>query len=201
MSLKGRVNENFEKLEKIGFVGIFLFTILSNFFSGDGLIFGLLVSLALIFTLVLYLLVGEGVLVCSVLLLLAFYPLYLLFISLNLGGQEYIRLGYLGALVIYGMRSLIYSIKLSIKNQDFELLTFLMGLFLLISPLAILYGNELLDKAGDFYFYALAFIVATILYNDNLWHRYSLSEKNIIKYIFVIALLDIINTSLPQINI
>lgn len=201
MSLKGRVNENFDKLEKIGFVGIFLFTILSNFFSGDGIFFGLLVSLALLYTLAIYLLSGEGLLAYTILLLLAFYPLYLLFIYLDLGGQEFIRMGYLGAMVLYGVRSIIYSVQLSLKNKDFELLTFLMGLFLLISPLAILYGNELLDKAGDFYFYALAFVVATILYNDNLWHRYSLSEKNIIKYIFVIALLDIINTSLPQINI
>jgi hypothetical protein len=101
--------------------------------------------------------------------------------------------------ILFGVLILIRTFKLSIENRNFELLSFIMG-FLLLLQAAFPFFN-LKPEVMTFYSFALSFSLGTIIYNDNLWHRFSSDEKNIIKYILIVSLVLVIQSSARYINL
>lgn len=200
MGIKGIVEENNEKLEKAGFIAVFLFSLLVNFIADEAILFNVFLIAGLVFLWGVYVIAGNSDFYKWPLLLMVGYPLSRLLFLLNVPAAVYFQYAYFVGLVLLGGYTIIETIRISIKNQNFELLSFLMGAFLCIAPLAILYGNDLLEKGGDYYFYALAFVLATIIYNDNLWERNGYNAKSVIKYVFVLAILSVLDSSFSSLN-
>jgi len=199
MNIKDRIAEHRENLEKIGFVLIFLFALLLIFSPGGVLLFVSLNTAGLIMLLLVYMLSGRSNLITALLFLMLSYPVARFGALTDLYTTLYAEYVLYGTLILYGLYILGDSIRRSVANGNFELLAFLMGIFILIAPLAILFGNKIMENAGQYYFYALAFVLATIMYNDNLWLRYEVNNRSMIKYLFVIALLAIMDSSLSSI--
>ena len=199
MTIKDRIAEHRENLEKTGFVLVFLFALLLIFSSGGVLLFASLNIAGLVMLLLVYILSGKNNLIKAILFLMLSYPVARFGALTNLYPVLYAEYVLFGTMIIYGLYTLTDSVRRSVANSNFELLAFLMGIFILIAPLAILFGNKIMENGGQYYFYALAFVLATIMYNDNLWLRYDVNNRSMIKYLFVIALIAIMDSSLSNI--
>jgi hypothetical protein len=200
MSIRGKIEDNKEKLEKIAFIVVFLFSILQSFLADESIVLAVFSIIGLVFLWGVYISTGKTDFFKLPILLLLGYPISRLLVVFSIAEASYIQYVYFAGLVLYGIYTIIDTFKMSIQNKNFELLNFLMGVFLLIAPLAILYGNDLLEKGGDYYFYGLAFVLATIMYNDNLWERNGYNGKSLIKYVFAITILTILDSSLKAIS-
>jgi hypothetical protein len=95
----------------------------------------------------------------------------------------------------FGCVVLIKCIRVSIQNKNFELLSFILGFLLVFQAFLPLPFLKLPEEIFTFYTFALSFAIGTIIYNDNLWYKYSQDEKNIMKYILIVALSIVIQSS------
>jgi len=86
-------------------------------------------------------------------------------------------IGLVTYLILSGM-FILKAIKDSLKFRNFEMMVFLMGLFLLF-PVALIFLMEVQNLLLILSF-GLAFVSATIIYNDNLWERFSEGERKIV---------------------
>ncbi|WP_028979475.1 hypothetical protein [Sporocytophaga myxococcoides] len=86
-------------------------------------------------------------------------------------------IGLVTYLILSGM-FILKAIKDSLKFRNFEMMVFLMGLFLLF-PVALIFFMEVQNLLLILCF-GLAFVSATIIYNDNLWERFSEGERKIV---------------------
>ena len=195
MAIKKFLDENGEQLEKVIIALIFVDVLLSFFIMGWSQVFtfGLILFQILLVSLYffqlqvkVYALLWLGFLIGIV---IDFVP--------GLGGwPKYIifALPYFA----FGVLIIIRALKLSRINKSFELLTFMVG-FLLLLMMFLPFFYEV-KEAINFYNFALGFAIATIIYNDNLWHRYNNDEKNIFKYILVMTMVVIIQSSSQLLN-
>lgn len=101
--------------------------------------------------------------------------------------------------IIFGVIVLVKTFKYSYKTKNFELLNFIMGFLLIIQVVLPFISKQ--EELLTFYRFAITFSIGTIVYNDNLWHRYEQDEKNIMKYILVIFLVSVLQSSLKYLNI
>lgn len=197
MSLKNNLKENFDNYEK-GAIALSFFSVLIGFFFQDDQLSGFLnlLNLSGLFLLwFLYFSLSEPDFLRWPMGLLLFYVFSSLFMQYEWEGASTIRLLYLAAYPIFGGIILFRAIKDSGRNKNFELLSFLLGLFLTLAPVFDLIKNSELIQVKGYYHFALAFLIATILYNDNLWERYNFNGKNLLKYIFIITLIYILSSS------
>ncbi|MFN3405764.1 MAG: hypothetical protein ACK40G_16835 [Cytophagaceae bacterium] len=95
----------------------------------------------------------------------------------------------------FGAYVIVKSVKASLKYGNFEMLTFLLGLLLLFPVLFVFEIGE--GRLYLFFLYGLAFVIATIMYNDNLWERFSFDEKKIQIWLLVFAGVLIGGSALP----
>lgn len=105
---------------------------------------------------------------------------------------------YIG-LVTYLILSGIFilkAIKDSLKFKNFEMMVFLMGLFLLY-PVALIFFMEVQNLLLILCF-GLAFVSATIIYNDNLWERFSEGERKIVIFQLLNSVVIIAGISLKN---
>ncbi len=89
------------------------------------------------------------------------------------------------------------TIQDSLKNKDWEMFGTLITVALLF-PLVYrfaLSGKELIMV----YNFALAFMLGTIIYNENLWDKYNDSEKKILTYVLVSTLAEVLFISVKLI--
>ncbi|GAL84990.1 hypothetical protein MYP_2218 [Sporocytophaga myxococcoides] len=97
---------------------------------------------------------------------------------LNIGSaQIFLYIGLITYLILSGI-FVVKAIKDSLKFRNFEMMVFLMGLFLLY-PAAFIFFMEVQNLLLILCF-GLAFVSATIIYNDNLWDRFSEGERKIV---------------------
>jgi len=80
--------------------------------------------------------------------------------------------------------------------KAFELLEFLLVLFLLISASKYAVTTEY----SLYYAFGTCFIIATLIYNNNLWMRYKDSEKELLILLLVISFVDVIQVSAKYIS-
>ena len=100
--------------------------------------------------------------------------------------------------IAFGIIVLIKTFQYSYQTKNFELLNFIMG-FLLVFQVVLPFIRQ--QELLTFYSFALTFSIGTIVYNDNLWHRYHQDEKNIMKYILVVFIVAVLQSSLKYLNI
>jgi hypothetical protein len=121
------------------------------------------------------------------------------FLSEYIEGNLYLLLNTLGY-VAFGVIVLIKAIRVSMQYKNFELLNFIMG-FLLVLQVGLLFATGIKSEMVTFYTFALSFSIGTIMYNDNLWHRYHDDEKNIIKFILIVTLVMVLQSSFKYLSI
>jgi hypothetical protein len=85
----------------------------------------------------------------------------------------------------------VLAYKHSKEFKTFEMLEFLLVLFLLIS--ATKYTIE--TEYSMYYSFGICFIIATLIYNNNLWMRYKDSEKELLILLLVVSFVDVIQVS------
>ena len=101
--------------------------------------------------------------------------------------------------LIFGIIVLVHAVRGSIQHKNFEMLTFIMGFLLVIRfPLPYLTRQA---EVYTFYNFALCAAIGMTIYNDNLWYRYTNDEKNIIKYILIVFLVMVIQSSFSKFSI
>jgi hypothetical protein len=75
--------------------------------------------------------------------------------------------------------------------KTFEILEFLLVLFLLIS--ATKYA--IVTEYSMYYAFGTCFLISTLIYNNNLWMRYKDSEKELLILLLVVSFVDVIQVS------
>jgi len=85
----------------------------------------------------------------------------------------------------------ILAYKHSKEFKTFEMLEFLLVVFLLIS--ATKYA--VVTEYSMYYAFGTCFIIATLIYNNNLWMRYKDSEKELLILLLVVSFVDVIQVS------
>lgn len=90
------------------------------------------------------------------------------------------------------------TIKESMRNKDLELFGTLLSVALLFPLFHQFYfpGNE--DYLMVYHF-ALAFMLGTIIYNENLWDKYNAAEKKILTYVLVSTVAEVLFISIKLI--
>ncbi len=104
-------------------------------------------------------------------------------------------IGLVAYLILSGM-FILKAIKDSLKFRNFEMMVFLMGLFLLF-PVALIFFMEVQNLLLILCF-GLAFVSATIIYNDNLWERFSEGERKIVIFQLLNSIVIISGISLKN---
>jgi len=193
MDLKKKLEENGTGIEKGLFVFIFLSVLLS----------------------ILFLEYYQTLSIVTIVLQIALITFYFLQLENRLFGllwagfllkvASYFLIGQVNDYVIYllnvapdfafGCVVLVKCLKVSIQNKNFELLSFIMGFLLVFQAFLPLPFLKFPEEVFTFYTFALSFAIGTIIYNDNLWHKYLPDEKNIMKYILIVALSIVIQSS------
>jgi len=85
----------------------------------------------------------------------------------------------------------VLAYKHSKEFKTFEMLEFLLVLFLLISATKYAISTEY----SLYYAFGLCFLIATLIYNNNLWMRYKDSEKDLLILLLVVSFVDVIQVS------
>ncbi|HVD96958.1 MAG TPA: hypothetical protein VNB90_02060 [Cytophagaceae bacterium] len=139
---------------------------------------------------------------------LAAYYIYLVrnVYSLFLAGFIVLNVGYLilgqpfsDVLIIAGLVNLFLlgiflgykTIRESIQNKDLELFGTLLTLGLIFPIIQFFYFPDNFDYLMVDQF-ALAFVLGTVMYNENLWDKYNLSEKKILTYVLVSTIVEVL---------
>lgn len=91
----------------------------------------------------------------------------------------------------------ILAYKHSIEFKAFEMLECLLAVFLLIYASKFFVSTEF----DLYYAFCLSFLIATVIYNNNMWMRYNDSEKNLLIFLLVLAFVDVIQVSAKFITI
>lgn len=79
----------------------------------------------------------------------------------------------------------------SVEFKSFEMLEFLLVVFLLIYASKFFISTEY----DLYYAFCLSFLIATLMYNNNIWLRYQETEKNLLIFLLVLAFIDVIQVS------
>jgi len=85
----------------------------------------------------------------------------------------------------------VLAYKHSKEFKTFEMLEFLLVVFLLIS--ATKYAIE--TEYSIYYAFGTCFLIATLIYNNNLWMRYKDSEKELLFFLLAISFVEVIQVS------
>lgn len=86
--------------------------------------------------------------------------------------------------------------KHSKEFKAFEMLEFLLVLFLLITSTKYVFKTEY----SMYYSFGTCFLIATLIYNNNLWMRYKDSEKDLLILLLVVSFVDVIQVSAKHIS-
>ncbi|MBX9853218.1 MAG: hypothetical protein K2X86_15850 [Cytophagaceae bacterium] len=197
MALIPKLELHAPQIEKILFILIFasVFLILFMPDQGEALSIALIVLQVALITL--YILVLDQKL--YILLWLCFLLGVLsIFFAAQIHDTVYYFINGIGYLT-FGIIVLVRAVKVSLQHKNFEMLTFIMG-FLLVIRFPLPYITRI-EEIFTFYNFALCAAIGMTIYNDNLWHRYTNDEKNIIKYILIVFLVMVIQSSFSKFSL
>jgi len=202
MTWKGKLKERFDTYEKTGIALVF-FALIINFFLNDASLAVYLIALKLIGLSLLwglYMSVSDKDLHRFPLALLAFY---IIAAFMSLFGIKVLCISYLAYLAwpVFGLVLFVQAVKESLQYKTFELIIFLAGICMILTPVIYLNDFRTFKQLYTYFNFGFAFIVATILYNDNLWQRFSFNAKNTIKFIFIITVVLILSSSLKSLSL
>lgn len=87
----------------------------------------------------------------------------------------------------------ILTYKHSKEFKAFEMLEFLLVIFLVI--IILLNFDSRLAEFSKYFVFGICFLIATLMYNNNLWMRYEDAQKHLLIFLFVQAFLRVIYDS------
>lgn len=90
----------------------------------------------------------------------------------------------------------VLAYKHSKEFKAFEMLEFLLVVFLLITATKYIITTEY----SMYYAFGTCFLIATLIYNNNLWMRYKDSEKELLILLLVVSFVDVIQVSAKYIS-
>lgn len=85
----------------------------------------------------------------------------------------------------------ILAFKHSKEFEAFEMLEFLLVLFLIVSSTKYAITTEY----SMYYSFGVCFLISTLIYNNNLWMRYKDSEKESLILLLVVSFVEVIQVS------
>jgi len=85
----------------------------------------------------------------------------------------------------------VLAYKHSKEFKTFEMLEFLLVLFLLVSATKY----SIVTEYSMYYAFGTCFIISTLIYNNNLWMRYKDTEKDLLILLLVISFVEVIQVS------
>lgn len=85
----------------------------------------------------------------------------------------------------------VLAYKHSIQFKAFEMIEWLLVLFLLI----YVSKNFVHTEFDVYYSFALSFLIATLMYNNNMWLRYEQTQKDLLVFLLVLTFVDVIRVS------
>lgn len=91
----------------------------------------------------------------------------------------------------FGLFLIYKTVKESLHNKDLELFGTLISIALLFPVFHHFYFPANEDYLMVYHF-ALAFMLGTVVYNENLWDKYNTSEKKILTYILVSTIVEVL---------
>jgi len=115
----------------------------------------------------------------------------LLQLILPLHSEVYYKVFLAIPFIIAAIAFAMLTYKHSIEFKAFEMLEGLVAVFLLIYASKFFIHTEF----DIYYAFCLSFIIATLMYNNNMWMRYKDSEKNLLIFLLVLAFVDVIQVS------
>ena len=189
-SSRSRLTEN---IEKILITLIFVVVIISYFGTGNK---ELKSEFFLILAILKFFLIGYYISITRNLYSLVFIG-FLIFILGNLFSilhwpfANELQLTGLFTQFIFGLFLIVKTIKDSIANKDLEIFSSLLSLALLYPVIHHFFLNTRVEFFMVYNF-TTAFLLATIMYNENLWDKYNFSEKKILTYILVTVLIQVL---------
>lgn len=154
---------------------------------------GILIALRALFTGLLaglYLLTAET----KDLVFISFNSFFLLsVVQLFLPGsnETYIKVLFAFPFVFSAIAFGVLAYKHSKEFKTFEMLEFLLVMFLLISATKYF----IITEYSMYYAFGTCFLIATLIYNNNLWMRYKDSEKELLILLLVVSFVDVIQVS------
>lgn len=105
--------------------------------------------------------------------------------------EQIVKILFIVAFVTSALAMGMLALKHSKEFKTFEMLGFILVLFLLITASKFIVQTEY----SLYYPFALCFIIATLMYNNNLWMRYKDSEKELLIFLLTISFVDVIQVS------
>ncbi|WP_299252228.1 hypothetical protein [uncultured Cytophaga sp.] len=105
--------------------------------------------------------------------------------------EQVVKMLFILAFVTSALAMGVLAYKHSKEFKSFEILEFLLVVFLLISASQYIIQTEY----SLYYPFAVCFIIATLMYNNNLWMRYKDSEKELLIFLLTISFVDVIQVS------
>lgn len=105
--------------------------------------------------------------------------------------EQIVKILFIVAYVTSALAMGMLALKHSKEFKTFEMLEFILVLFLLITASKFIVQTEY----SLYYPFALCFIIATLMYNNNLWMRYKDSEKELLIFLLTISFVDVIQVS------
>jgi hypothetical protein len=202
MALKKKIEELSPALERVFIAFIFLSVLLSYFFGDYKMELSIVTIVIQVALLVIYSLIAVDK--KYILLFLAFIIGALIsVVPISVGEVPTIFIKSLGFL-IFGIIVFVKTSKESLKHKSFESLNFVLGFLLVMHVVIPLMNRDDIIMLGPlelttFYIASLCFVSGTVIYNDNLWYRYTEDEKNSLKYVLIISLLQLLKSSLKYI--
>ena len=104
---------------------------------------------------------------------------------------SYIKVLFALPFVLSALAFGVLAYKHSKEFKTFEMLEFLLVLFLLVSASKY----TIVTDYSMYYAFGTCFIISTLIYNNNLWMRYKDSEKELLILLLVISFVEVIQVS------
>jgi len=96
-----------------------------------------------------------------------------------------------GSFIVSGIAIGLLALKHSREFKNFETMEGILAVFLLIAATRYFIETEF----SQYYSFAICFLIATLMYNNNLWERYKSSEKNLLLFLLVYFFAEVIKVS------
>jgi hypothetical protein len=93
--------------------------------------------------------------------------------------------------IVSGIAIGLLAFKHSKEFKNFETMEGILAVFLFIAASRYFIETEF----SQYYSFAICFLIATLMYNNNLWERYKSSEKNLLLFLLVYFFAEVIKVS------
>jgi len=195
-----QIIRDFKNQIEAGLIGAVIVCLLINifFFPNNTAMESLMNKLsmsAIVLLCILYILISDKqLLFIACLVMFAVSLIYTLTLSEVSKIADYLSTG---SFVLSAITIGLLCVKHSREFKNFETMEGILALFLIIT--ATRYSVE--TDYSQYYSFGICFLIATLMYNNNLWERYKPSERNLLILLLVYFFAEVIKVSGNYISI